>query len=112
MSSNSSQFGGAVSPQLTSAKPTLIIPEIPTLGTAAASESLAAAAKKRCGAEGCRRKLTPTQLIMGVCKCGACYCDTHRLPEAHTCHVNRRKESDAMLARQLVRVVGDKLERI
>lgn len=49
---------------------------------------------------------------MGACKCGACYCDTHRLPEAHSCHVNRRKESDEVLARQLVRVVGDKLERI
>ena len=95
--------------------PTLVIPEIPTLGAATASSSLAAEAanaKKRCGSDGCKKKLTPTQLIMGVCKCGICYCDTHRLPEAHTCGVNRRKLADEVLSRQLVKVVGDKMERI
>ena len=67
--------------------------------------------KKRCGYDNCRKKLSYTQLIAGVCKCGICFCETHRAPDAHTC-IDWRQSATEVLSRQLVKVRGDKLERI
>ena len=37
---------------------------------------------KKCSFEGCKKKLKITSV---ACRCGSKFCDTHRLPETHTC---------------------------
>ena len=62
---------------------------------------------KRCAC--CSKKLMLSHL--GCSKCGARYCDSHRLPELHACPHDFKKEGQALLAKQNPRVIGDKMER-
>lgn len=66
--------------------------------------------QKRCGCEGCRRKLTLTD--MECAKCKSRFCGQHRLPELHACPHDFRKEGAAQLAAANPRVVADKLNRV
>ena len=41
--------------------------------------------QKQCAFEGCKKKIKPTDEIMGQCRCEGIYCKKHRLPEKHGC---------------------------
>ena len=43
---------------------------------------------KRCNFEGCKNKLSQTQLLTNKCKCNKYFCINHRLPEMHDCSYN------------------------
>lgn len=61
----------------------------------------------RCGA--CRKKLTLTDL---ACRCKTRFCSTHRAPEEHACMHDFKADANAILKKQLERVVADKVERL
>jgi hypothetical protein len=62
--------------------------------------------KARCAHYECNIKLG----LMGFdCKCGFKYCASHRLPESHNCDFDHKSADKAVLAKQLVRCVGDKM---
>ena len=42
--------------------------------------------KKRCNFEGCRKKLTLTDMVC-KCKCENIFCSAHRLPNNHNCSI-------------------------
>ena len=65
-------------------------------------------ASERCKVEGCRKKLTPADIVMGTCKCQGKYCNMHRLPEAHMCPCLHDVQANA--TKSLPKVVRDKLE--
>jgi len=62
--------------------------------------------KARCEHTDCRVRLG---LLGFDCKCGAKFCGTHRYPESHDCGYNHKAAGEALLAKQLVSCVGDKL---
>jgi len=64
--------------------------------------------KNRCGC--CKKKLMLTDFDCRGCK--ARYCGLHRLPEAHACPHDFRKEGQAILAKQNGGCVNAKLEKI
>ena len=49
-------------------------------------------AKPRCSHPDCKKKLDATQLIIGACKCGNCYCSKHRLN--HNCTYDYKSETN------------------
>jgi predicted nucleic acid binding AN1-type Zn finger protein len=76
--------------------------------TSTASVSAAPPPKKnRCLC--CNKRLALTDYD---CRCGQRYCSTHRLPEAHDCVFDFHTANRTVLDTQLIRVVGDKLDRI
>lgn len=74
--------------------------------------SLDASNKKktsRCYIDECKKKLG----FMGFdCRCGKKFCGTHRMPEDHKCSFDYRAAADAILEKQLVKVINDKVEKI
>jgi predicted nucleic acid binding AN1-type Zn finger protein len=65
--------------------------------------------KKYCCFGECKKKLT---LIDMECKCGFKFCSLHRLPESHNCTYDFKKESKVLLAKTLIKVVHEKVEKI
>jgi predicted nucleic acid binding AN1-type Zn finger protein len=57
----------------------------------------------------CQKKLALTDL---TCRCGPRYCSVHRLPEAHACTHDFRTDGLKVLATQLERMAGEKLQKI
>lgn len=57
----------------------------------------------------CRKKLALTDM---ACRCGIRHCQTHRLPETHACPHDFKTQGRALLATQLERCVGAKLETL
>ena len=47
--------------------------------------------KLRCACDGCKKKLTLIDRTM-PCKCGLLFCVHHRLPEAHACTYDYKKD--------------------
>jgi predicted nucleic acid binding AN1-type Zn finger protein len=80
-----------------------------TAATTPDTISLEAPAKpsNRCGA--CRKKLTLTDL---ACRCKARFCSSHRAPEEHACTHDFKADANAILKKQLERVVAEKVERL
>ena len=66
--------------------------------------------QKRCGSSCCKKKLMFADLECSKCKTR--FCGEHRLPEAHTCPHDFRKEGQMLLAKQNPRVVHDKIDQI
>jgi predicted nucleic acid binding AN1-type Zn finger protein len=60
----------------------------------------------RCEHADCKVKLG---LLGFDCKCGAKFCGAHRHPESHDCGYNHKAAGAAMLTKQLVGCVADKL---
>ena len=88
--------GGAQGPDSAAAVPEMMLTDVkPKSGS------------NRCGC--CSKKLMLSHL--GCSKCGTRYCDSHRLPELHSCPHDFKKEGQALLAKQNPRVIGDKMER-
>ena len=48
-----------------------------------------------CYIENCHKKLTMTEIITCMCKCGHNYCIKHRHAESHDCMYNFKSEVDA-----------------
>lgn len=65
--------------------------------------------KKRCAAEGCKKKLTLTDM---TCKCELRFCSKHRYPEEHSCTFDFKAEGQQILKKQSHKVVGDKFEKL
>lgn len=65
--------------------------------------------KKRCAAEGCKKKLTLTDM---TCKCELRFCSKHRYPEEHSCIFDFKAEGLQILKKQSYKVVGDKFEKL
>ena len=65
--------------------------------------------QKRCGHSECKKKLLLTDL---TCKCGAKFCMSHRMPEAHMCSHDFKAEARAILNKQLVSCVAEKVEKV
>jgi predicted nucleic acid binding AN1-type Zn finger protein len=65
--------------------------------------------KNRCHV--CRKKVG---MLGFKCKCSDKYlfCSTHRLPESHDCVFDHYGEEKKMLAKKLVKVVAEKIQRI
>jgi hypothetical protein len=63
--------------------------------------------KNRCGS--CRKKLMLSDM---ECRCKVRFCAVHRMPEDHACSFDHRGLARGVLAQQLVKVVGDKVEHI
>lgn len=81
---------------------------LPAVDLAAADTSATKkASANRCPT--CSKKLTLTDL---ACRCGPRYCSAHRLPEAHACAHDFRADARKVLAAQLERVAGEKLQKI
>lgn len=97
----------AVSPLVKQVGPT--VEPVPfTLGK---EEGTAIAVQKRCGfASDCKKKLCLSDLTCDKCK--VCFCGSHRLPEAHACHHDFKKEGKATLTAQNLRCVADKMDKI
>ena len=67
--------------------------------------------KKYCCFGECKKKLTLMDMEC-KCKCGFKFCSLHRLPESHNCTYDFKNESKDLLAKRLIKVVKDKVERI
>ena len=50
-------------------------------------------AKSRCSHEDCKKKLDASQKIIGMCRCGGCFCSKHRLD--HNCQHDYKAEINA-----------------
>jgi hypothetical protein len=48
--------------------------------------------KPRCSDPDCKKKLDATQLILGLCRCGNCFCSNHRLN--HNCTYDYKCETN------------------
>ena len=64
--------------------------------------------RPRCSEKGCRRRLTPVDMIHGACKCGGIFCAKHRLPESHTGDHDWSVDEKAVIKEN--RCVADKME--
>jgi predicted nucleic acid binding AN1-type Zn finger protein len=63
--------------------------------------------KDRCST--CSRKLR----LLGVeCRCGLFFCNSHRLPEDHSCSFNHKTHGKEKLTKQVVKVQNGKIEAI
>lgn len=65
---------------------------------------------KRCEFHGCRIKLGLATTF--VCRCSLEVCPKHRLPEDHLCKFDHKELGKSLLTEQLVKVVGDKIDKI
>lgn len=65
--------------------------------------------QRRCGAAGCKKKLTLTDF---PCKCCTKFCSAHRLPEEHSCTFDFKAAGKVLLGTQLVSAVKDKIDRV
>lgn len=63
----------------------------------------------RCFAGKCRKLIRD---LIWECRCGHKFCLDHRLPEEHECTFDFKKQGNEGLTKGLVRVVGEKMERI
>jgi predicted nucleic acid binding AN1-type Zn finger protein len=63
----------------------------------------------RCYAGQCRKLIRD---LIWECRCGGKYCLDHRLPEVHRCTFDFKKDGKESLQKGLIRVVGEKIERI
>jgi len=66
--------------------------------------------KKTCGMDGCRKKLTI--LSDYECKCGKCFCDTHRFISDHHCQYDYKKEHMKLIEKRCPKIEHEKFERI
>ena len=64
---------------------------------------------KRCMCAGCKTKLSLTDF---ACKCEGWYCGLHRHAEAHSCSFDFKAKGQGLLEKQLVKVAGEKLNRV
>tara|TARA_B100001142_G_scaffold327069_1_gene383858 strand:- start:1368 stop:1595 length:228 start_codon:yes stop_codon:yes gene_type:complete len=48
---------------------------------------------KRCPVDNCNEKIPPAAALIGLCKCGLCFCIAHRLPESHNCTFKKSEEA-------------------
>lgn len=65
--------------------------------------------KKSCCPFGeCKYRMKATDSII-VCRCGASFCPSHRLPEQHSCGFNYRAAATQHLSSQLIKCAGDRL---
>ena len=76
------------------------------LGLSVSATATRAANPNRCGC--CRKKLALTDL---ECRCKVRFCAAHRMPEEHACTFDFKSHAVAVLEKQLVRAVADKVER-
>jgi predicted nucleic acid binding AN1-type Zn finger protein len=80
--------------------------EIP-VSTITMTEFTTPTKKIRCAC--CNKKLG---LLGFTCKCGGNYCAEHRMSDRHACSYDYRQETAKRLEEQLVKVVGDKINKI
>jgi hypothetical protein len=74
-------------------------------------DEVGVAVQKRCGfSTECKKKLCLSDLTCDKCK--ARFCGSHRLPEAHACQHDFKKEGKATLTAQNPRCVAEKVDRI
>jgi len=64
---------------------------------------------KRCQLDGCKIKL---KLSDYKCKCDMIYCTSHRYPEIHKCTYDFKLEGIRNLEKNLIQVIGQKIEKI
>jgi|LauGreDrversion4_2_1035121.scaffolds.fasta_scaffold790292_2 hypothetical protein len=89
------------SPLVTSTVPVTVPPSLTMAPVTTASTP-----SNRCPC--CRKKLALTDM---ACRCGIRHCQSHRLPEAHACVHDFKTQGLAILATQLERCVGSKVEK-
>jgi len=63
----------------------------------------------RCYASQCRKFVRD---IIWECRCGGKYCLDHRLPEVHDCKFDFKQNGKEILEKGLVRIVGEKIQRV
>jgi len=64
---------------------------------------------KKCMFEGCSQKLTLTSM---PCKCEKTYCSKHRHSEDHDCKYDYKQNQKELLSSQMVKVVGNKVDKV
>jgi hypothetical protein len=69
--------------------------------------SLGCTKKNKCPC--CNKKLG---LVSFTCRCGENFCAEHRYNDAHNCNYDFQEEQKRKLSADLVKVVGDKLNRL
>jgi predicted nucleic acid binding AN1-type Zn finger protein len=57
----------------------------------------------------CNKKLG---LILFSCRCGGNFCAEHRLSDDHQCEYDFKEENKRKLSQDLVKVVGQKLDKL
>jgi len=72
-----------------------------------ADDVVVAQHQERCGV--CKKRLLLTSI---ECRCKHRFCDLHRYPEEHSCAYDYKAEGRKALAKQLKRIVADKIQRI
>ena len=60
----------------------------------------------RCSFKGCKKKL---DLVPFECKCSLKFCTEHRLPEAHNCTYNFKKNGREILKKNNPVVINQKI---
>ena len=73
-------------------------------------KSMKSSKSNKCSAACCKKKLHLSDFDCGKCKTR--FCNQHRLPEAHACPHDFKKEGAALLTAQNPKVVGSTLDRI
>jgi predicted nucleic acid binding AN1-type Zn finger protein len=63
--------------------------------------------KNRC--QHCSKKLG---LVLFTCRCGGDFCAEHRLSDDHQCGYDFKEENKRKLSQELVKVVGQKLDKL
>jgi hypothetical protein len=79
----------------------------PTPPPPPADDVVVAGRQERCGV--CKKRLLLTSI---ECRCKHRFCDLHRYPEEHSCAYDYKAEGRKALAKQLKRIVADKIQRI
>lgn len=75
----------------------------------AKKESVEPVKPKRCQYEGCKVKL---MLADFACRCKSFYCSQHRFAELHKCTFDYKTIGKEVLAKQMVEVKGNKLDKV
>ena len=64
---------------------------------------------KKCECDGCKKKLMISDL---ECKCKKYFCSTHRFATNHQCNYDYKTDGIKNLEKNLVKVVGEKIDKI
>lgn len=64
---------------------------------------------KRCQGAGCNAKLVLSDF---ACNCKGFYCTKHRYAEAHSCSFDYKAAANKLLEKNLVKVNGEKIQKI
>ena len=67
---------------------------------------------RRCDMEGCNAKISPTQSIIGKCKCNGVHCAKHSFAGDHNCPYDYRAEFEDRARKDNPKIEGEKIRKL